>query len=42
MAYDPATNRLLANDVGQDSYEEINRVLPDAITGGPSRKGRWI
>lgn len=39
MAYDPATNRLLANDVGQDSYEEINRVLPGRNYGWPLTEG---
>ncbi len=39
MAYDSFTNRLLANDVGQNDYEEINQVLPGRNYGWPVVEG---
>lgn len=39
LGYDPATNRLLASDVGQDTYEEVNHVLPGRNYGWPLAEG---
>jgi hypothetical protein len=39
MAYDLVTNRLVANDVGYSSYEEVNEVLPGTNYGWPVTEG---
>jgi glucose/arabinose dehydrogenase len=39
FALDPATGRMLAGDVGWNSFEEINRILPGGNYGWPCYEG---
>lgn len=42
MAFQPGTGRLFINDVGQDSWEEINEGSPGANFGWPTLEGDGI